>query len=151
MGKTKVLPEEILSAHNLDVQMLAESVRRLIKDEVPEAIEKAYPGWHAIGYTHPSAGYFCAIFPLDDRVQIAFEFGVLLRDPEGRLQGQGKQVRYLILHNEAELQPDATRELIREALALPPSRAFKLQLIEAAARAVIDDEMSSDLDSMPGN
>ncbi|SNR70888.1 hypothetical protein SAMN06272737_12059 [Blastococcus mobilis] len=37
----------------------------------------------------------CAIFPAAERVQLVFEHGVRLPDPEGRLSGTGRQVRSL--------------------------------------------------------
>ena len=55
----------------------------------PEAVEKAYPSWHGIGYRLPESGYFCGICPLADSVKLGFEFGVLLPDPQGLLEGQG--------------------------------------------------------------
>ena len=46
---------------------------------------------------------------------LSFELGALLRDPLGLMEGQGKQVRY------APLREEAFIELILAALDLPPS------------------------------
>ncbi len=140
MKTPKMFPEEILSAHTPEVKLLTEMLRRLILDEAPEAVEKAYPGWHAIGYTHPKSGYFCAIFPLEDRIQLAFEYGVLLRDPARLLIGQGKQVRYFVMQSAADVLEQEIRSFIKKSLALPESRAVKLSLIEASARSVNEDD-----------
>src|SRR4051794_1707677 len=105
--KTSVTPEYILSVHNQQVQSIAEKLRVIIKNAVPGVIEKAYLGWHGIGYTHPKAGYFCCIFPFDNKVKLAFEFGAFLPDPDKLLMlppTSGKQVRYVELNSEADIR-----------------------------------------------
>jgi hypothetical protein len=42
---------------------IAERLRVLTRETVPEADERAYTGWQAIGYRIPEAGYFAGIFP----------------------------------------------------------------------------------------
>ena len=123
-------PEEILTGHTPEVRELCEALRSLVRAEVPEAIEVAYPSWHGIGYHHPRCGYFCAIFPMKDTIKLGFEFGVLLPDPEGMLTGDGKQVRYVNIHRQADIRAEAIRQLIQAALSLPPERDVKLWMIK---------------------
>ena len=123
-------PEHILTGHTPEVRELCEALRDLVQTEVPEASEVAYPSWHGIGYHHPSCGYFCAIFPLKDYVKLGFEFGVLLPDPEGLLTGDGKQIRYVNIRRQADIQPEAIKQLIQAALNLPPERDAKLWMIK---------------------
>jgi len=123
-------PEEILTGHTPEVRELCEALRSLVRAEVPEAIEVAYPSWHGIGYHHPRCGYFCAIFPMKDTIKLGFEFGVLLPDPEGMLTGDGKQVRYVNIHRQADIRAEAIRQLIQAALSLPPEREVKLWMIK---------------------
>lgn len=47
-GKAQV--EDILEVHSAAVRELAEKLRATIKEIVPEATEKGYPGWHGMGY-----------------------------------------------------------------------------------------------------
>ncbi|RIK41903.1 MAG: hypothetical protein DCC55_10580 [Chloroflexi bacterium] len=135
MAKNKVPQryqvEDILASHTPDVVALVERLRHLIRTTVPEAVEKAYPRWHGIGYTHPQVGYFCAIFPEQNRVKLGFEFGILLPDPEGLLTGSGKQVRYVEIHRPEEIWVVAIEALLRAACALPSSRQAKLQMIQS--------------------
>jgi len=126
--------EEILLDHSPEVRALVQSVRNIIRDVVPEASEAAHPVWHSINYRHPESGYFCGIFPEQVSVKLAFEFGVLLPDPENQLEGSGKQVRYLNLQDGDKLPEQALKELILAALALPPRREDKLALIRSGAR-----------------
>jgi hypothetical protein len=125
---------EILGEHSLEVRLLAERLRQIVRQEVPEAIEKAYAYWHGIGYTHPESGYFAAIFPQYDRVKLGFEFGILLPDPDGLLRGEGKQVRYVHLHDLETIPEDKIRQLLQAAIDLPSSREIKMGLVHSAAR-----------------
>jgi hypothetical protein len=79
-------PDEILDDHVRPVRELAARLRGLILEAVPEAEEAARPGWHAITYRHPEAGYFAGIFPEADRVVIVFEHGHAVSDPSGLLE-----------------------------------------------------------------
>ena len=135
-------PEDILVDHSLEVRSLVEQLRSLIRETVPEAAELAYPVWHAIGYRHPHSGYFCGIFPHTDRVNLAFEFGVLLPDPQGILEGDGKQVRYMRIREPADIHSEAIQDLIQSALSLPHGRAAKLWLIKSSAKVALVDRPS---------
>ena len=97
-------------------------------------IELAYPVWHGIGYHHPESGYFCAIFAKKDRVQLGFEFGVLLPDPDRLLDGSGKQVRYVTTARGKDIRVKAIRTLLRLATSLPDQREAKLWLVKSLPR-----------------
>jgi len=123
-------PDHILTGHTPDVRQICETLRSLVRAAVPEAREIAYPSWHGIGYRHPQSGYFCAIFPQQDYVKLGFEFGVLLPDPNGLLEGDGKQVRYVMIHRMVDIDSGAIRELILAAIGLPAEREVKLWMIK---------------------
>ena len=112
----RLTPEHILTGHTPEVQELCEALRSLVRAAAPEVSEVAYPSWHGIGYRHPESGYFCAIFPQMDYVKLGFEFGVLLPDPEGLLEGNGKQVRYVNIRQLADIRAEAIQVLIQAAL-----------------------------------
>ncbi len=119
--KTKVHPEDILDGHSGPVRQIAEQLRTIIKEVVPEAVEKAYPGWHGVGYTHPKAGYFCAIFPSADMVKLGFEYEALLPDPQHVLvsgPSKGSRVRYLEVRHAADVNEQAIQDLLIHALTL---------------------------------
>jgi len=118
----------------MEVRAIAEELRKLIRETMPDAIESGHPTWHSIGYRHPKAGYVCGIFPHKDSVDLVFEFGILLSDPYNMLQGDGKQTRYIPITNVDEINVMAVKQLIAEALSLPVSRALKLDLIRAKAK-----------------
>ena len=131
-----VPPESILDDHTIEVRTIAEDLRKLIRETLPEAIESGHPTWHSIGYRHPKAGYLCGIFPHKDSVDLVFEFGILLSDPHKVLQGEGKQTRYIPITNIDEINVEAIKQLIVEALSLPVSRAVKLDLIRVKSNII---------------
>jgi hypothetical protein len=126
--------EDILADHTPPIRLMVERLRSIIQQSVPEAIESAHPVWHSISYKHPRSGYFCGIFPHEDRINLAFEFGVLLPDPYKVLDGNGKQVRYMRIKNEGDIHEPALKALLQAAIDLPEGRDVKLGLIRAAAK-----------------
>ncbi|HKZ85129.1 MAG TPA: DUF1801 domain-containing protein [Anaerolineae bacterium] len=134
------LIENILESHDPEVRALVEHLRKIIRETVPDATESAHPVWHSIGYRHPESGYFCGIFPQNDGVNLAFEFGVLLPDPGGLLEGDGKQVRYVRIRRDKDIRVRALKKLLLAAIDLPASRDVKLGLIRSSARPVSEDD-----------
>ena len=115
--------EQFLATYAAPVRQLALAARERILAVVPEATERVRPGWKLIGYNAPA--YFAFIAPQQDHVRIGFEWGVLLSDPAGLLQGSGSQVRYVHLHTRSDLRSRALPELLRTAAALRPPRASR--------------------------
>ena len=126
--------QNILENHSPEIRVLVERLRSIIRETVPEAVESAHASWHSLNYRHPESGHFCAIFPKDNRVDLALEFGVLLPDPGGLLEGDGKQVRYVRIEKENELRVRDLEQLLLAALALPANRDVKLGLIRFSAK-----------------
>ena len=119
MPRTRTTPpDDILVPHTPAIRALCERLRTLCTDTLPSATEHGYPGWHGIGYRHPTAGYVCGIFPYAEHVRLLFEHGVLLHDAEQHLRGDGKQVRYLEFRNADEINADVIRVFLLEAVAL---------------------------------
>jgi hypothetical protein len=119
--KSSLTPEDILKDHNASVQEIAQKLRGIIKNAIPDANEKAYPGWHGIGYRHPKAGYFCCIFPFENKVSLAFEYGAFLPDPDHLLSvppTSGKQVRYVYMMTEQDIREDELVALLHAAIML---------------------------------
>ncbi|MFN8444370.1 MAG: DUF1801 domain-containing protein [Caldilineaceae bacterium] len=127
--QTAVTVDTILQPHHPTVIDLVNQLRHQIRATVPEATEKAYPVWKGIGYVHPIAGYFCAIFPQADCVKLGFEWGKLLPDTDGVLEGDGKQLRYVVIREGESIPVEAIKRLLLAALKLPAERQVKLALL----------------------
>lgn len=116
--KQSLTPDDILSGHTSQVRAIAEALRRLIHDTIDGMTERAYPGWHAVGFRHPRADYVCGIFPFDDYVRFVFEHGRALSDPEGVLGGDSKQIRFIDIHDVGAIPVEPLQVLLLQAVAL---------------------------------
>jgi hypothetical protein len=114
----KPSPEDFLSTFPPEIQDLANELRALVKETVPNVKEAVYTGWKLIGYRvkkGKSDAYFCFIAPFENRVMLGFEYGVQLFDPGLRLEGDGTQVRYLTVREREDIEPESFRAFIAEA------------------------------------
>jgi hypothetical protein len=117
-----VSPETILEGFSPEIVALVNQLRRLVLETVPDATEAGYPGWRAVAFRHPLAGYICGAFPSDDGVKFLFEQGVHLNDPAGVLEGSTKQTRYVPLQPGKPIHEASLTALILEAIAYGEAR-----------------------------
>jgi hypothetical protein len=112
-------PEALLDDFPPPMQAIAQRLRAIVKRTEPDAIERVRAGWRLIGYDLPvgrKAVYFAYIAPEQEHVHLGFEWGILMDDPDGRLLGQGitRQVRWLTLRSEREIDEPAFAALVSE-------------------------------------
>jgi hypothetical protein len=114
----KPTPDQFLSRFPPEIQKLANELRALVKETVPNTKESVYTGWKLIGYRVKKGrtdAYFCFIAPFENRVMLGFEYGVQLFDPNLWLEGDGTQVRYLTVREEQDIEMEVFRAFIAEA------------------------------------
>ena len=114
----KPSPEEFLSSFPMEVQALANELRALVEETVPNTKEAVYTGWKLIGYRVRKGrrdAYFCFIAPFENRIMLGFEYGIQLFDPTLRLEGEGTRVRYLTIREQEDIEPEGFRAFIAEA------------------------------------
>ena len=114
----KPTPDEFLATFPPEIQKLANELRALVKETIPNVKEAVYTGWKLIGYRVKkgrSDAYFCFIAPFENRVMLGFEYGIQLFDPTLRLEGEGTQVRYLTIREREDIEPEIFRAFIAEA------------------------------------
>jgi hypothetical protein len=111
-------------------------LRSLIHTTIPDSTEKVTLGWRSLNFSHPDVGYFCGVFPLAERVVMAFEFGALLPDPDGILDSRScaKQVRYLRITSRKSIPRASLKRLLRAAVSLPGDRATRIGLVRSGAK-----------------
>ncbi len=131
-SKKTITVEQFLADYHPNVQELANLVREVVQQALPDAREAVYPGWRVIGYRVPKSGgkkdvYVGYVAPLDTQVSLGFEWGILMDDPAKMLEGQGRQVRYITLRTPPDI--DRLAPLIQEA-----ARVARLSAAEKAAR-----------------
>ena len=93
-------PEALMADYPPPHQALAQRLREIVTDAVPEAIERVRPGWRLIGYDLPvrrHGGFFAWIWPEPEHVHLGFPRGIDMEDPDGAMRGDGitKLARWL--------------------------------------------------------
>lgn len=112
--------DDLLLAAAPGIRALAVRARRLVGSIVPSSVERLRPGWGLIGYNAPA--YFAFLAVDRDAIRIGFEWGVLLPDPTGLLEGVGSQVRHVTIRSAAQLDDPALASLILAASRVTPPR-----------------------------
>jgi hypothetical protein len=115
-------PEAFLEPYPPTMRAIAEALRAIVRHVVPDAIEAVRPGWRLIGYKVPvgrRSVYFAYVAPEPIHVHLGFEYGIFMRDPDGRLEGAHlnlRKVRYLTLRSIDEIEEAAFLDLVRESV-----------------------------------
>jgi hypothetical protein len=115
-------PEAFLEPYPPTMRAIAEALRAIVWQVVPDAIESVRPGWRLIGYDVPlgrRSVYFAYVAPEPIHVHLGFEHGVFMNDPDGRLEGAHlnlRKVRYLTVRSIDEVDQEAFAGLVREAV-----------------------------------
>ena len=110
--------------------VIAERLRRVVLDAVPDAIERVRPGWRLIGYDIPikrRRAFFAWIWLQPEHVHLGFQRGVDMEDPDGILEGAGvtKLVRWLTYEPGGDVNQEQAAQFVLEAarVALIPRSA----------------------------
>ncbi|MBK8248688.1 MAG: hypothetical protein IPK85_14945 [Gemmatimonadetes bacterium] len=108
----------ILERWELPQQRLATACRRLVRKTIPTMFERPYPGWNAVGFRDPQAGYFVGMFPVAGGIDLVFEGGMELEDPHGLFADRPtmRQVRVVEVRRVSDLSRPGLHDLIRQAV-----------------------------------
>lgn len=119
--------DEFLAKFTPEVTETAKQALRKMRTRLPGAIELIYDNYNAlaIGFS-PTERASDAIFSIalyPRWVSLFFLMnGAKLRDPDGCLQGSGKQARHIVLDTVGTLDDPAVQELMAQALELSPKQ-----------------------------
>ena len=117
-------PELFLSGYPAEIGEVAERLRSVVRQAVPEAIERVRTGWRLIGYDVPvgrRTRYFAFVAPEPGHVHLGFEYGAWMTDPDDLLLGAHldlKKVRFVTYEPDDPIPTDALVRYTREAAAL---------------------------------
>jgi hypothetical protein len=114
-------PEALLERYAPPMRAIAERLRTLVRETLPDAIEAVRPGWGLIGYGVPAGKrtrYVAFVWAEPEHVHLGFEHGVLMDDPDAVLEGAGitKRVRWLTFVPGDPIDQERIQVLIREAV-----------------------------------
>ncbi|MEO6327116.1 MAG: hypothetical protein ABIQ65_21025 [Thermoanaerobaculia bacterium] len=110
-----------LSKYNPSVRSVAVASRETLRRLLPGAFELVYDNYNALviafGATEKTSEVVLSIALYPRWVHLFFANGATLLDPDGLLEGDGKQVRRIRLDTAAVLDRAPVRALIAEAVA----------------------------------
>jgi hypothetical protein len=132
--------EFLLAGAPDDMRRVAERLRQVVRDVVPEAIERVRAGWGVIGYDVPvgrKPRFFLWIWAQNEHVHLGFQRGVLMADPERRLEGRGvtKLVRWLTFTPGEEIDPASIAPLILDCARIAGMSRDERALLEMERQA----------------
>ena len=118
-----------LAPYSPHVSRLALAARELVLEEAPAAIEsfcKGYAVSIAFSFTgKPLKDGFCHIAAYGTHVNLGFNRGALLADPNRLLSGNGKLIRHITIRSEDDLNRPFVRRFLQAAIeqigAAPPA------------------------------
>ena len=109
-----------LAAYSPHISDLTLALRELVLQEAPDALESISRGYAlAIGFSFtgkPLKDGFCHIVTYETHVNLGFNRGALLPDPNRLLAGKGKSIRHITMHNQNELEHPAIRRYLQAAI-----------------------------------
>jgi hypothetical protein len=117
-------PELLLEGYPPRIQGAAERLRAVVREAVPDAIERVRTGWRLIGYDVPvgkRSRYFAFVVPELEHVHLGFEYGVWMTDPYNLLRGAHlnlRKVRFVTYEPGDPIPEAALVEYTRDAAAL---------------------------------
>ena len=109
----------LLQVFDEEVQVLALKLRALVLDIFPGANELIYDNYNAlaIGYSlsDKQKDMFCHIAVYSKHVNLGFDQGVGLDDPQKMLKGTGTRIRHITVTAFAAFQADYAKDLLQQA------------------------------------
>jgi len=109
-----------LASYDPHVSDLTLALRELVLDEAPNAIESVVKGYAvAIGFSFtgkPLKDGFCHIVAYKSHVNLGFNRGAVLRDPNRVLTGTGESIRHITIRHQNELDRPYIRRYLQEAI-----------------------------------
>jgi hypothetical protein len=112
--------DDIIVSYNPEIQKLAIRLRELIAEVHPEAVEVLWPKQKIAGFgvgPKKMTEHYSYIAPQTKHVNLGFNHGASLSDPDGKLEGTGKSLRHVKVYTLEETEQPELRELLREAVA----------------------------------
>jgi len=109
-----------LASYDPNVSRLALAVREVVLEEAPDAVESIFKGYATvIGFSFtgkPLKDGFCHVVTYSSYVNLGFNRGALLPDPNRLLAGSGKLIRHITIRNERDLDRQVIRRFLQAAI-----------------------------------
>jgi hypothetical protein len=113
-------PEALLEPFAPSTRRIANELRALVRQTLPDVVERVRVGWGLIGYDVPvgrRTAYFAWILPQREHVHLGFVHGSAMDDPSGALDGApGIRARWLTIEPGGHPDPSTVEALLLEGV-----------------------------------
>jgi hypothetical protein len=124
MSKSHLLPPpallDFLAPYDHDIQQLGLAVRRFVIEHIPHMTEIIEDASNAVAMAYSPSGRFkeaiCHVAVYPSYVNLGFNRGAELPDPDGHLQGTGKALRHVTMRRIEDVLAPHLRLLLAEAV-----------------------------------
>src|SRR3989442_5319738 len=99
--------KKFLKPYDREIQQLALQLRELVLEEMAPCYENIYDAYSAVAIGYGTSDrlmdgiFHIAVYT--NHVNLGFNLGATLADPDGILEGSGKQVRHISIRTPADL------------------------------------------------
>src|SRR5579863_1998407 len=128
---------ESLAPYGPALTDLTLAVRKLVREEAPEATELVYDVYYTVALNYSLTGKpgdsFIHITVFPRWVNLGFTWGVRLQDPQRLLQGTGKQIRHIRITRAEDLEAPHIRRFVAAAI----SNAKHSEKNETAGKTIV--------------
>ena len=110
--------EVILLEASTEIQELAKRTRALIKKIMPNVVEMPWPKQRYLGYgagPKKMSEHFCYIGVFKNHINLGFNYGAELPDPENLLEGTGALFRHIKITKQEQIEQAALYQLLEAA------------------------------------
>jgi hypothetical protein len=111
--------QDALDRSSPKTKKLANALRKLISKVYPKVVEVPWPRLQVIGYgigPKKSTEHFCYIAPYGEHVNLGFNYGLGLPDPEQLLEGAGKKFRHVKIQTIEDVKRSQLKKLLQAAI-----------------------------------
>ena len=111
--------KDALARSNPQTKKLANALRTLISTVYPKVVEVPWPRLQVIGYgvgPKKSTEHFCYIGLYGEHINLGFNYGMDLPDPDKLLEGAGKKFRHVKIRNIEDVKRSTLRKLLQDAV-----------------------------------
>ena len=111
--------KDALAHSKPQTKKLANALRKLISRVYPKVVEVPWPRLQVIGYgigPKKSTEHFCYIGLYDEHINLGFNYGLVLPDPDQLLEGAGKKFRHVKIETLDDVEHLGLKKLLQAAI-----------------------------------
>ncbi len=111
--------KDAIARSNPQAKQLASALRKLISEVYPKVVEVPWPRQQIIGYgvgPKKLTEHFCYIAPYGEHVNLGFNYGIVLPDPDQLLEGAGKKFRHVRIKKIEDVEHPRLKKLLQAAV-----------------------------------